>query len=338
MESSAEHAEHADSPTMEAVLSSVGPSSTLGGKPRSSKPVRITGSFVRSTTETMNHRHLRRLQAFLNSYYLANFMAAIVLIDAYCTCVDIDATAAGTDPPQFFAVISDFCLVTYSLEVAAILFAFGWRLFLSDGMMILDIVIVGCGWTEKIIASFADGALGFRTAVLRALRLVRIFRLMRLLKLCHTLVFSILFKTISILFFSFSACQWAFFRGEPRKRIRPLRELHKLVMMMATCFRALLWSFLLCFVVMTVWAMLMVEVVNPHVREMHQDQGFFGDCHPQCTRAVSSAPWPCKSSSLRAHTPYALIAWMASGYVEGFFMLVVAVVNRWPRVLECPNC
>ena len=33
------------------------------------------------------------------------------------------------------------------------------------------------------MSSLADGALGFRTAVLRALRLVRIFRLMRLLKL-----------------------------------------------------------------------------------------------------------------------------------------------------------
>ena len=114
-------------------------------------------------------------------------MAALILIDAYCTMVDIDATASRTTPPQIFAFISDFCLVVYTLEVTALTACFGWRMFLSDGMMILDVVIVGCGWAEKLISSLADGALGFRTAVLRALRLVRIFRLMRLLKLRHAL-------------------------------------------------------------------------------------------------------------------------------------------------------
>ena len=61
-------------------------------------------------------------------------------------------------------------------------------------------------------------------------------------------------------------------------------------MMMATCFKALLWSFLLCFVVMTVWAMLLVELVYPIVTEMHRIHGFFEDC-PQCTKALSSVPW-----------------------------------------------
>ena len=40
--------------------------------------------------------------------------------------------------------------------------------------------------------------------------------------------------------------------------------------MMATCMRTLLWSFLLCFVVMTVWAMLMVEIVHPTVENMQE--------------------------------------------------------------------
>lgn len=37
--------------------------------------------------------------------------------------------------------------------------------------------------TRQVIETLADGGLGFRIAVLRALRLVRIFRLMRLLPL-----------------------------------------------------------------------------------------------------------------------------------------------------------
>lgn len=48
--------------------------------------------------------------------------------------------------------------------------------------MLLDVVIVVCGWGEKILAAAIASSLGFRISVLRALRLVRIFRLMRLLK------------------------------------------------------------------------------------------------------------------------------------------------------------
>ena len=72
--------------------------------------------------------------------------------------------------------------MAYTLEVASLLVAFGARDLLRDWMMVVDIIIVGCGWAEIIISS-AAGNFGFRTAVLRALRLVRIFRLIRLLQL-----------------------------------------------------------------------------------------------------------------------------------------------------------
>eukprot|EP00913_Durusdinium_trenchii_P022022 g20694.t1 len=194
-----------------------------GSGRRKTKKVEITGSFLRQSTEMMTNTSKAKLKSAMNSVYLANFMAVVVLVDAYCTVVDIDATAAREKSPEVFRWISDLCLVFYTVEVFAWLLIFGLEI-LRDWMMLLDLFIVLCGWGEKVIETLADGGLGFRIAVLRALRLVRIFRLMRLLK-----------------------------------RIRPLRELHKLVMMMATCLRTLLWSFMLCFVVMTVWAMLMVE-------------------------------------------------------------------------------
>ena len=174
---------------MDIATGNVSPSvdaSTIGKGRASKKNVRITGSFVRSSTEAFKPHNWVRIQSALNSYYLANFMAAVVLIDAYCTSVDIDATASTNNPPEVFALISDLCLVTYTLEVTALLVSFGFKPLIHDWMMMLDIIIVGCGWAEKIMASMADGALGFRTAVLRALRLVRIFRLMRLLKLGRT--------------------------------------------------------------------------------------------------------------------------------------------------------
>lgn len=225
------------------------PSKDRAGK----KNMKVAGKFVQASTENLARKS--RMNDFLKSIYLANFMAAVVLVDAYCTCVDIDATAAGTQPPEISSLISSLCLVTYTLEIAALLSVFGVRASFSDWFMALDLIIVGCGWAEEAISVFSDGGLNFRTAVLRALRLVRIFRLARALK-----------------------------------RIRPLRELYKLAIMMATCFRALLWCFLLCFVVMTVWAMLIVEVVSPFVKEMHadMDRDFFKACHPQCTKAVST--------------------------------------------------
>eukprot|EP00913_Durusdinium_trenchii_P025409 g23854.t1 len=166
--------------------------------------------------------------------------------------MDIDATASKTTSPQVYRVISDLCLACYSTEVLALLLLFGLEV-LRDWMMVVDVLIVFCGWGEKIFAALApDSELGFRIAVLRAGRLVRIFRLMRLLK-----------------------------------RIRPLRELHKLVMMMATCLRTLVWSFILLCVVMTVWAMLMVELIYPALQEMIEKQEFVS-CDEECQRAMSS--------------------------------------------------
>ena len=215
------------------------------------RKVHVTGSFLRSSTEmqALANNHSQKFKAFLTSYYLANFMGMVVLVDAYATCVDIDARAKDPNgsAPEFFLAVSDVCLVLYSLEILALILVFGCAFF-KDWMTLLDAGIVACGWAEKVIASLGNN-LGFRVAVLRALRLVRIFRLMRVLK-----------------------------------RIRPLRELHKLVMMMATCFRTLLWSFLLCFVVMTVWAMLMVEMIYPALED--------GLCR-KCSRAVGLADWLC---------------------------------------------
>eukprot|EP00913_Durusdinium_trenchii_P008709 g8180.t1 len=117
----------------------------------------------------------------MNSVYMANFMALVVLIDAVCTVADIDATAQQQQSGDLVQVISDLCLTAYSLEVLGLLYLYGFHL-LKDWMMLLDVVIVVCGWGEKILAAAIASSLGFRISVLRALRLVRIFRLMRLLK------------------------------------------------------------------------------------------------------------------------------------------------------------
>ena len=179
-------------------------------------------------------------------------MAFVVLVDAVCTWVDIDARAAATTPEPFFVFFSDFSLGLYTVEVFLLLISKGACGVLHDWMALLDITIVGCGYLEILMNAFASDLVA-NLSVMRALRLARIFRLLRLFR-----------------------------------RIRALRELQKLVTMMATCLRTLAWSFLLCFVVMTIWAMLMVEVVNPIVREMAEDpQSIIADCE-YCKVSTSS--------------------------------------------------
>ena len=60
----------------------------------------------------------------------------VVLIDAYCTCVDIDATAANVETPEAFTLVSRICLVMYTLELTAFLGAFGLKPLCKDWMML----------------------------------------------------------------------------------------------------------------------------------------------------------------------------------------------------------
>mmetsp|Transcript_49147 Transcript_49147/g.101357 ORF Transcript_49147/g.101357 Transcript_49147/m.101357 type:complete len:604 (+) Transcript_49147:1-1812(+) len=176
----------------------------------------------------------------------------VVLVDAYCTCRDIDSRATGVETEDVFTLLSDFCLVLYSVELCGLLFVRGWEI-LKDWMIVVDILVVICGYVESILVQVTPSELVQKMSLLRALRLARIFRLMRLLR-----------------------------------KIRALRELYKLVTMMSTCLKTLLWSFLFCFVVMTVWAMLIVEVVNPIVLQMDSD-GVFDDCSNGFCRVSTSS-------------------------------------------------
>ena len=160
-------------------------------------------------------------------------MAFVVLVDAACTWVDIDARAVQKETPPFFAFFSDCSLALYTVEVVLLFIAKGIVDVVKDWMALLDVTIVVCGYVEVLMNSLAPADVVARLSVMRALRLARIFRLLRLFR-----------------------------------RIRSLRELQKLVTMMATCLRTLVWSFLLCFVIMTIWAMLIVEVVYPIIEEM----------------------------------------------------------------------
>ncbi|CAE7809304.1 TPC1 [Symbiodinium sp. CCMP2592] len=169
----------------------------------------------------------------LTNHCIGNLMACVVVVDAMCTWIDIDARAAGISTPTFAEVFADTALGLYSLEILLRFVGKGLRGMVSDWISVLDIVVVVCGYAEMMMNAMAPAEIVAKLSVMRALRLARIVRLLQ------------------------------FFR-----RIRSLRELQKLVTMMATCLRTLAWSFLLCFVIMTIWAMLLVEIVYPIVQDM----------------------------------------------------------------------
>jgi len=196
---------------------------------------------------------VRRVADYLvTHHYVGNFMGIVVVFDSFFTAYDIDSRAAGIPTPSFILALSDLCLALYTTDLFLNLFVHGCQV-MKDWMVVLDTVIIACGYIEFIFTYFDLASdVASKITILRVLRMARIVRLMQLLR-----------------------------------KTRSLKELQKLVTMMATCLKALVWSFLFCFVIMTVWAMLMVETIQPVIDRIQRDSGIFDDCE-QCTRACRS--------------------------------------------------
>lgn len=222
------------------------------------KPKLILGAnFIsgrRNSVPTGIHdkRSARIVHLFLRNPLVRNGMGILTLVDAVLTCVDIDARAGGTggDPPIWLTVASNCCLSMYSIEFLMWVWVLPLRRALRDKFLMIDLFIITIGYVELILlaAGWNVGTFGF-------LRVLRIVRIMRLLK-----VF---------------------------RKIPYLKELQKLVNMTSTCMKTLGWSFIFCFVIMTIWAMLMVEFVHPLILELHESEDLFaGD--EQILRAAST--------------------------------------------------
>jgi len=249
-----------------------------------------------------------KLAEILGSSRFMNVMALVIIVDACLTCADIDSRAESQTSNPTVKLMSDLCLYAYTAELLALLFLNGVYIFIKDWTVLLDALIVTCGYLETLLAAVVDDdEVVSKMSILRALRLVRIVRLMRLLR-----------------------------------KTRSLKELQRLATMMSTCFKALVWSFLLCFVVMTLWAMLMVELIHPMIRELHEKEDLFMDC-PACREATSSVmranlllfqtviagdSWGAIAVPVIEARPEAAIIFMGSQLilVFGVLNLIVAVV------------
>ncbi|CAE7419773.1 CACNA1C [Symbiodinium sp. CCMP2456] len=196
------------------------------------------------------HRAYGWAKKLVRSQYFAHFMVVVVLLDAVLTASDIDARAAGVDTPSAVLAGSSVCLALYTVELLLQLAVRGPRIF-KDWLTRLDVFIIGSGYADVFLGMLLHADVLNSIGIVRVLRLSRIVRLMQLMR-----------------------------------KNRSLRELRKLVTMLATCFKTLLWSFLFLSLVMTGWAMLIVELINPYVLQMQASHPF--DNCEECKRSTTS--------------------------------------------------
>lgn len=215
-----------------------------------SSPSKRKKQFFKSCTATRDFdtielhptsgRIIRVLTNCLNSTWLDVFSGTVVLADMVLTCVDIDMRAAGVTDPTWAFLACQGCLVFYTSEAAAELIVRGPRVVFRSLDWLLDMGIISASLVELFFLLS-----GSAVEEVRILKLLRICRVMRLIR---------------------------FIRKAPS-----LRELRKLMMMFASVIRTLAWSFLFCFIAMTLWSMISVELIHPVVQELAA-QGTWNDC------------------------------------------------------------
>ncbi|CAE8638366.1 unnamed protein product [Polarella glacialis] len=261
-----------------------------------------SSSDARETTHDCDYWR-NSMDQVLESNAADVFLGIIIGLDVYASCVDIDSRAQSESTPSWAATVSNLCFTIYLLEFTLRVFIKRTQIFDSK-WAVLDFIICFTGLLEVVLN--ASGISIVQVGMMRLLRLARIMRLTRLFR------------------------KFAF-----------LRELRKLMLMAASCCKTLLWSFIFCFIVMTVWAMASVELIHPLVVQMTAE-GHFEDC-PYCQNALSSVmranlllfqtviagdSWGRLATPVIEAHPWTAIIFMGSQLtvVFGVLNLVVAVV------------
>lgn len=134
----------------------------------------VGGNSEESSSELSIFRRLQQMASkCLRSVLFINFIVMMVVVDAICTCRDIDARAKGEQTPTVFLVISNVCLGIYTLEFFLHLAVGGFGI-LTDWAVLLDILVILSGIAELVVsAAVPDDPLSGMNVV-RALRLGRI--------------------------------------------------------------------------------------------------------------------------------------------------------------------
>lgn len=185
--------------------------------------------------------HVSRVRRLVQSRGFNGFIALLVFVDGWTICLDADARARALATPAWAQIVSIFCLVLYTFELALKL-AVGFGLWGQK----LNLFIILTGYLEIILSLSANPSV--LLSVLRAVRCVRIIKLLASL------------------------------------RDAGLSSLTQLENIMLLCMKDLFWSSCLCFLIMTSFAYLFVEIINPLYQSTDVDFPVCEHCH----RATSS--------------------------------------------------
>eukprot|EP00930_Biecheleria_cincta_P079130 TRINITY_DN6684_c0_g1_i2.p1 TRINITY_DN6684_c0_g1~~TRINITY_DN6684_c0_g1_i2.p1 ORF type:complete len:585 (+),score=93.35 TRINITY_DN6684_c0_g1_i2:27-1757(+) len=219
----------------------------------------------------------KRIRLFMASPLVDVLLMSVVTLDTFMMCVDVDARSARVDAPAWATTISHLCFVMYVVELFVQTLANGVQL-LKDSWAIVDILIV---MSSSLELALTAAGLEVSLALLRTLRLIRVLRILKLLR-----------------------------------RFTIFNELRRLLLMMSSSIRTLLWSTLITFLLLTIWALISAEVVQP-VIERIEARGGFKECL-----------W-CKSSmSSVFNAILTLVRTMVAG--DSWGAIAVPVINEEP--------
>eukprot|EP00929_Paragymnodinium_shiwhaense_P037010 TRINITY_DN19791_c0_g1_i2.p1 TRINITY_DN19791_c0_g1~~TRINITY_DN19791_c0_g1_i2.p1 ORF type:complete len:648 (-),score=97.19 TRINITY_DN19791_c0_g1_i2:321-2264(-) len=227
--------------------------STLS-RPGGSQFIRSASDVDPMTGEPSCARRLARQVTQFHHYDVIS--GVVVMLDFIAICRDADRKArllaqdsTGTD--YLAALVMHGAFVFYVIDLGLRVFANGLNSFRSRSYM-LDLFCILVTIFEQILNLLMDTSGDASSLVMvRMVRLCRLLRLVRVIKL---------------------------FGG--------MRELRRLTQMIATCGRTMFWSFLMSFLVMSIWAVLAVELIHP-VASRLAEEGTWADCG-RCDRAFES--------------------------------------------------
>lgn len=257
-----------------------------------------TGTSSSLGTEDIGVR--ARLAILRESGWFQAISGAGIILTFVLTCADTDYRAHEEGIPVWLTATLAVCFAIYVLEFLLTMVVAGSTLLAEPGNC-LDLVLVLIGVVDYVLTFMGiefQGGFGI-------LRVIRFFRLIHLLR-----------------------ASWV---------NEHLRELRNFVMMFSSSFKTLFWSCAFCFLVMTFWSAIAVELLNERMRQlMELDPELWQECG-RCKRAFASVMEANLTffQTIVAGDSWGLIAipvieahpWSAVIFVGAFMTLVYGVLG-----------
>eukprot|EP00931_Biecheleriopsis_adriatica_P015851 TRINITY_DN11884_c0_g1_i7.p1 TRINITY_DN11884_c0_g1~~TRINITY_DN11884_c0_g1_i7.p1 ORF type:complete len:710 (-),score=108.15 TRINITY_DN11884_c0_g1_i7:141-2270(-) len=189
-----------------------------------------------------------RMATLLTNVYFDCFIGFLLVANFVLSVTETNASGRGETPDATTRFLVVLLLVVFSLEVGLRMFVFRRQFFASVWNWI-DFIVIAIDWTLEIITIVTQPSP--RASLLRALRMLRALRVLRTI------------RTLTL-----------------------FRELYIMLHGFFSALRAIAWATVLLFVMLSMWGILAVELLSPHLDDL-TESGVFDGCE-RCPRAFQS--------------------------------------------------